>query len=234
MSVIHPAPAVAGPALRTLGAVCLVLGPVAFAVAEYSAPGASPGDPAAMLAAIGEHSVGAATAIVATLLSAFFFIAGICLLAGRRFTRGRVLVPTGIGLVLWSLLSNTLLLGLNVAFIAMADPSLDRGQMSALMRVIGGSPLAPVALSGHDVLVVAFVALGVGFWRAGLGPRWAGAAIALCGLVDLAGGFFGEMGDLVGSILSNGLMIAGFAAEGWFLAREATRAPAEAVAIPVS
>jgi|GEM_PF-3074926 len=234
MSVIHPAPPVAGPALRMLGTVCLVLGPVAFAVAEYSAPGASPEDPTAMLAAIGEHSVGAATAIVATLLSAFFLIAGICLLTARRFTRGRVLVASGIGLVLWALLSNTVLLGVNAAFIAMSDPSLDRGQMSTLLGVIGGSPLAPVALSGHGLLVVAFVVLGIGFWRAGLGPRWAGAAIALCGLADVAGGFFGETGDLVGSVLSNGLMIAGFAAEGWFLAREAMRAPAEAVAIPAS
>ncbi|WP_156138807.1 hypothetical protein [Microbacterium mangrovi] len=109
---------------------------------------------------------------------------------------------------------------MNIAFQALAAPSLDRAQMVHATEQIMASPLAPVALTGHYVLVLAAVMLGVGFWRAGVGPRWAAIAIALCGPVDALAGVFGSAGDLVGGILSNALLIGGFAAEAWFLVRE--------------
>ncbi len=118
------------------------------------------------------------------------------------------------GLLVGALLMNTLVLGVNVAFIAMADPSMNHGQMIALLQLIGSNPIAPIVLLGHNVLVVALLILGIGFWRAGIGPRWAAAAIALCGPVDIIGGFIpSEAAGIVASALSNALFIAGFAAQ---------------------
>jgi len=218
-----PSPSILGPGLRAIGAVCLVLGPIAFSVAEYAGPDAS-GSPDQMLAAFSADRIGLAVAIVASLLSVLFFIAGLFLLAARRLERrGRVLLPLGLGITLVAMLANTALLGVNVLFLSMTSPSLDQAQMAALIGSLVANPFAPVLLSGHYVLVVGFVLVGLGLWRAGIGPAWAAWFVALCGVVDAVGGMFGAIGDQIAGAVSDGMMIAGFAVMGWFLLREGVR-----------
>ena len=101
--------------------------------------------------------------------------------------------------------------------------------MISAIKAVERSPLAPIAITGHYVLVIAFVLLGIGFWRAGIGPRWAAVLIALCGVVDSAEGLLGSTGHmLLGIVISDGMLIAGFAAVGWHLLREATEASTHA------
>ena len=230
MSRITPSPAVIGPVPGALGAVCLVLGPVAFAVAEYASPEGSD-DPAGILSNFATHSTGVTVSIIASLASSFFLLAGLHALLARPLTRGRAVLPMGLALMLWSVVTNTLLVGVSVAFQGLSDPSLDSGQMREAVIAIMANPLAPLALTGHYVMVFAALALGIGFWRAGIGPRWAAVAVAACGLVDAAGGYLGPVGEVVGSILSNALIITGFAAEAWFLVREPVRTAVDAAPV---
>lgn len=215
-----------GAVQRTIAAVCLMLGPVAFAIAEFASPEADATDPAAMLPAYAAHASGVTTSIVASLASAFLLLAGLSVLVANRRIRSRALVPTGMALVLWSMLANTLLLGVNAVFLAMSDPALDGSAMAAAVSRTTASPIAPLALTGHYVLVLGLLVLGIAFWRSGVGPRWAAVAIASCGVVDAVGGALGPSGELVGGIVSNALFIAGFAAQGWFLLREPRHTPA--------
>ena len=215
-----PAPTVLGPVGRAVGAATLVLGPLCFAAAE-SLTQQGTDDPNRILDTLAAHHGATAASILLSVVSAAFLIWGLFAVAGRRLTRGRLLVPVGLALALWAMLANTLLLGVNVAFLAMSDPTLDRGAMVTAVNTVQHSPLGPVALTGHFVLVIAFLVLGIGFWRAGIGPRWAAALVALCGVVDATEDLWGSAGHvLVGIVISDGMMTAGFAAIAWFLLRQ--------------
>jgi hypothetical protein len=215
------------PTARALAAASLLLGPVLFAVAEFASPDVS-GSPDQMLAAIAADRAGITVSIVASLLSAFFLITGVFLLGRRPSIRGRVLIGAGTGVILWAMLTNTVLLGVNIMFLSMTDPSLDPGQMAKLLDALNANPLAAVVLTGHYVLVVGAVLLGLGLWRAHIGPVWAAVFIAVCGLVDAVGDFFGPVGGVVGGGVSDAMLIVGFGAVGWFLLRD-RRESSEAV-----
>ncbi len=219
-----PAPVVLGPARRAVGAACLLLGPLCFTAAEALTQEGTD-DPNQILTQLAANPGATAGSIMLSLLSAAFFLWGLFAVAARRLTRGRVLVSSGLAMTLWAMLANTLLLGVNVAFLAISGPGLDRGAMISAIKAVERSPLAPIAITGHYVLVIAFVLLGIGFWRAGIGPRWAAVLIALCGVVDSAEGLLGSTGHmLLGIVISDGMLIAGFSAVGWHLLREATEA----------
>jgi len=229
-----PSPSILRPALRTIGAVCLVLGPLTFTVADLTSPDAS-GTPGQLLRSLAGSGGAADAAIVASLASAIFFIAGMFLLLARPLQRGQSLLAAGVGLALYALLANTVLLGVNIAFVAMADPSLDGDQMTKLMGIIMSNPIAPVVLGGHLVLVAAFLLYGLGLSRAGIGPVWGAVCIALCGVVDAIGGMVSDAADTWAGLASDTIMITGFATMAWFLQREHRSTPApDNLEVPVT
>jgi hypothetical protein len=213
------------PVARALAAASLVLGPVLFAVAEFASPDIEGGS-AQMLAAIGDHRTGMLVSIAASLLSAFFLVAGVFLLGRTPSAKGRALIGTGTGLILWAMLADTALLGVNIVFVAMTDPSLDSAQMERLIGVITTNPMGLALITGHYVLVAGYVLLGLGLWRAHIGPVWAAVFIAACGLIDALGDFFGPVGGIVVGGVSDAMLIAGFGAMGWFLLRDKVPTPA--------
>lgn len=217
------APVALGPVRRRIGAACLVLGPLCFAGAELASPemGSSADG---VLRSVGDAAATMPAVLGLMLATPLFFVPGLFAMLDRRLPRGRALTDTGLALCLWSFLTGAALVGVNVVFLAMTDPALDRPAMVRLLDTLMHSPLASVLLSGHVVLVLAVLLLGAGLWRAGVGPRWAAAAIGLAGIADAALSPFGE----VSSIVSNGLMIAGFGAHAWLLLRE--RVPEESAA----
>ncbi|CAL8970192.1 hypothetical protein CELL_00710 [Cellulomonas sp. T2.31MG-18] len=225
-------PSFLGPVRRRTGAVCLLTGPLCFAAAEAVWPetGSSAED---MLRSVAAARASMPAALGLMLATSLLFVPGTFAMLSRRLPRGRALCDTGLGLALWSFLANAALVGVNTVFVAMTDPAVDHHAMVQLLDTLMTSPFALVLLSGHWVLVVAFLLLGAGLWRAGVGPRWAAAAIGLCGVVDMA---LSPLGD-VSSIVSDLLMLAGFAAQAWLLLREnhpeATRAVAASTEAPL-
>ena len=123
-----PAPSVLGPVGRAVGAASLILGPLCFAAAE-SLTQEGTDDPNRILDTLAGHPGATAASILLSVVSAAFLLWGLFAVAARRLTRGRLLVPVGLALALWAMLANTLLLGVNVVFLAMSDPTLDRGAM---------------------------------------------------------------------------------------------------------
>lgn len=209
------APSFLGPVRRRIGAACLLAGPLCFAAVELVWPetGSSAEDVLRSVAAARPSMPAALGLMLATSL---LFVPGVFAMLSRPLPRGRALCDTGLGLALWSFLTNAALVGVNTVFVAMTDPAVDHRAMVQLLDTLMASPVAMVLLSGHWVLVVAFLLLGAGLWRAGVGPRWAAAAIGLCGVADLALSPLGEMS----SIVSDLLMLAGFGAQAWLLLRE--------------
>lgn len=209
------APTVLGPVRRRVGAACLVLGPLCFAGAEMSSPEMG-GSADQMLRSVADAAARMPVALGLMVATSIFFVPALFALLSRDLPRGRALVDTGLALCLWSFVTDAALVGVDTVFLAMTDPALDRPAMVRLLGTLMHSPLAPVLLSGHLVLVLGFLLLGAGLWRGGVGPRWAAAAIGLAGVVDWGLSPLGE----VSSIVSDTLLVAGFGAYAWLLLRE--------------
>ena len=209
------APTVLGPVRRRVGAACLVLGPLCFAGAEMTSPemGSSADQ---MLRSVAGAAATMPVTLGLMLATSLFFVPALFALLSRHLPRGRALADTGLALCLWSFVTDAALVGVNTVFLAMTDPVLDRPAMVRLLDTLMHSPLAPVILSGHVVLVLGVLLLGIGLWRGGVGPRWAAVAIGLSGVVDWGLSPLGE----VSSIVSNALLVAGFGAHAWLLVRE--------------
>lgn len=205
------------PTRRWIGAAGLVLGPVCFAAAEFTGPETS-GTSAQMLHDMAGARGPLLVSALLTLLTAVFFVPGLFAMLSRPLARGRWFALAGLGLSLWSFLTNVALVGANAMFWSMTEPGMEPSPMVRLLESLHTNPLAPVMLSGHFVLVLGVLLLGIGLWRAGIGPRWAAAAIGLAGVADVALSPFGELG----SIVSNALVLAGFGAQAWLLVREPT------------
>lgn len=210
---------------RTVAGICLILAPVCFAAAEFLSP-ETEGSTRQMLDSMAASRDTMPYSVVASLLSSLLFIPGLFGLLTRPFPRGGRLADSGLAITYYSLVAMVALNGINLVFIAMVAPSMDRAAMVHLFDTLTQNPLALPILAGHYLLVLGLLLLGVGLWRAGVGPRWAAASLALAGLADVALSMV-PLPEQVGSIVSNALLIAGSAAYGWLLLREQTEPPAE-------
>ena len=200
---------------RTVAGTCLVLAPLAFAAAELLAPEVKGSSASATYVAIAADRTGAVWATMFGLLSTILFLPALFGLLTPVVRRGSrwghaALAATIYGLVM----AHAALGGVNLAFWAMTDPSLDRSQMIALLRVIMGTPAvgAPL-LIGHYVFGLGIVALGVAMIRSRLFPRWTGYAVVASLVVDMVFGALPVPGEIA-DVLSDGLLVAGLGAVG--------------------
>ncbi|QGF23180.1 hypothetical protein [Raineyella fluvialis] len=205
------------PTQRWIAAGCLVAAPLLFAAAEFLSPSGE-GTPDQLLDALAAASRTAPLGLVAGLLSSAFFVPGLFGLLSRPMARGRLLAEAGLTLLYYGLLANIALGGLNVMFLAMADPRMDRAAMVQLFDRMTREPVVGPLLAGHYLMALGALLLGLGLWRGGVGPRWAAAAVGLSGVTDAALGMVAP--DLVASVVSNGLLIGGFVAYAWTVSRE--------------
>lgn len=194
---------------------CLVLAPLAFAAAELLAPEVTGSSASATYDAFAADRTGAVWATMFGLLSTILFLPalfGLLTPAVRRGSRwGHAALAAAIyGLVM----AHAALGGVDLAFWAMTDPTLDRSTMLALLRVIMGNPAvgAPL-LIGHYILGLAIVSLGVAMIRSRLFPRWTGYAVVASLVVDMVLGTLPVPGEIA-DVLSDGLLVAGLGAVG--------------------
>lgn len=198
---------------RTLGGLCLVLGPVLFAVVEITYP-ASDGNGAQQLDVAARNANVMLADIYLGIASAILFIPAVFALLHLTRRRGVVLghvaaILTVIGVCL----AHLALGGLQLMLWAMAGPGVDRQAMASFIDKTMQNPAGLPLVLGHELFAFGIIVFGVAVWRSGFGYRWAGPAIAIGVVIDIVGGTIG-LPDLAVSIISDTIFVTGLAAVG--------------------
>jgi hypothetical protein len=198
---------------RTLGGLSLILAPILFAVAEITYP-ASDGNGAAQLdIAARNHNVMLADIYVG-IASAILFIPAVFALLHVTRRRGVVLGHVAAVLTVAGVcLAHLALAGLQLMLWAMAGPGVDRQAMAAFIDKTMQNPAGLPLVLGHDLFALGVIIFGIAIWRSGFGYRWAGPAIAIGVVIDIAGGSIG-VPDLLIGIVSDAIFVTGLAAVG--------------------
>lgn len=203
---------------RTLGGLCLILAPLTFAVVDIGTPGPN-GDPVSQLATMASHHAESLAYIYLHLAYAILFIPAYFALLQVVRTRGVVLghiagvlalMGTGLGLALG---------GLQLILWAMASPGVDRQAMVTFLNSQSQSPVGVPIFLGHYLMAIGILLFGIAVWRSGFGYRWAGPLVALAPALDVVTGAVGlqqgATASLIVGIVSDALLVTGFAAIGF-------------------
>lgn len=226
---------------RTVGGLCLILGPVLFAIVEITYPGGSgSGSVAQQLDTFARNQNLVLADIYLGIASAILFIPGVFALLHVTRMRGAVLGHVAAILAIAGVcLAHLSLAGLNLMLWAMAGPGVDHQAMAAFLDHARQNPAALPLVMGHELFALGVILFGIAVWRSGFGYRWAGPAIAIGVVLDIVGGTIG-VPDLLMAILSDGIFVTGLAAVGlkvllttdaeWEARPETVRNPQPAVA----
>jgi len=198
---------------RSVAGASLLLAPILFAVAELTSPEAS-GDANAQLATYAQHRSALLVAALLGIGSSMLFLPVLFGLLQQVRRRGVVYAHIAAIMIVYGLIANAALWGVNLMFWKMAKPGLDRTAMAALLdglqhETVVGAPL----LLGHFMFAFGIILLGVGLWRAKLTPRWATLLVILFPAADILIGSVPVSG-IFGDLVSNAFGIVGFAALG--------------------
>lgn len=198
---------------RTLGGICLVLAPALFAVVEITFPGGNGSGAEQLATAAANHDLMLAD-IYMGIASAILFIPAVFALL--HVTRGRGVVLGHVAAILTVAgvcLAHLALAGLQLMLWAMATPGVDRQAMAAFIDKTMQNPAGLPLVMGHELFALGIIVFGIAVWRSGFGYRWAGPAIALGVIIDVAGGMAGLPDTLI-SVVSDAIFATGLAAVG--------------------
>lgn len=163
---------------RMMVGVCLILAPLALALAQLVHPGqGAAGYVQAMVDSPGR--VEAASLLV--ILSSLLFVPALVGLLRLMRDRGTVLGHLGVGLALIGVIGHAVWAGFDIILVWMANSELDRAQLSA---VVDGGPPSGIAFTLILLMFMAGFFLGLiflaaGLLRSGAVPWWAAALIAV-------------------------------------------------------
>jgi hypothetical protein len=196
---------------RTVAALCLVAAPVLFAAAEMLTPQPS-GSAAVQLASFAQHRDQLLAGLLCGLASSMLFIPALFGLLQQIRSRGVVYAHIAAVMIIYGLVADAALGGVNAMFWVMTKPGMSHGAMVSLFNGLEHGSAVPGAplLAGHYLFAVGILLLGVAVWRARLAPRWAGILVALFPVADVALSPAGDISSLVSDVIG----IAGFAALG--------------------
>lgn len=199
---------------RVVAGLCLVAAPLLFAVAEIATPQPS-GSAAAQLASFAQHRDQLLIGMLCGLASSICFVPALFGLLHKIRNRGVVYAHVAAALIIYGLVTQAALDGINAMFWVMTKPGMNHAAMVNLLNGLqhGSAAAGAPLLAGHYLFAVGVVLLGVAVWRARLTPRWAGILVALWPVSDVALSSAGDMASLV----SDAIAVAGFAALGWRL-----------------
>jgi hypothetical protein len=202
---------------RTLTGLSLIAAPLVFLVFWVALPDL-PDDPTAMLAAIAANGGRTMVAALLLMLSSVLFLPALVGLIHLLRDRGIVLGHLGGGLALLGALGHIAVATHFLVFVQMATDVADQAQMVALMNRIQGDPAwlpITLTLAGFDI---GLLLLGIGLWRARVGPRWAAAGIVLAIALFFIGNIISGGGPIIISVVVAGLAIS-LGAIGWSVLR---------------
>lgn len=198
---------------RTLGGLALIVAPTLFAITEITYPVGNGSGADQLGAAARNHDV-MLTDIFVGIASAILFIPAVFALLHLTRRRGVVLGHVAAILTIVGVsLAHLVLAGLNLMLWAMAGPGVDRKAMAIFLDQTQQNPAALPLVLGHFLFALGIILFGIAVWRSGFGYRWAGVAIAVGVLVDIAGGMTG-LPDVLVSVVSDGIFCTGLAAVG--------------------
>lgn len=204
---------------RRFGAVTILTAPIWFAVAELTYP-TEGNDPAGELATDAAHHGQLLLAIGSGLLAAILFIPAFFALMNPVRARGTVLAHLGGALaLLGNALSGLALVGLQFFLYEASAPGTDRAALATFLEGATHDPAGAPLLIGHYLFVLGIVLLAVGLFRGRVGPRWASVALGLGPVLDAvlgAAGLSGVLGDVVVSLLTDGVFLAGAVGLAWW------------------
>jgi len=198
---------------RVAAGLCLVAAPLLFAVAEIATPQPS-GGAAVQLASFAQHRHLLVAGVLGGLASSMCFIPALFGLLHKIRNRGVVYAHLAAALIIYGLVTQDAVFGINVMFWVMTRPGMNHAAMVNLLNGLeqhGSAVAAAPLLAGHYLFAVGVVLLGAAVWRARLAPRWAGIPVALWPVSDVA---LSSAGDTA-SLVSDAIAVAGFAALGW-------------------
>ncbi len=163
---------------RTMAGVCLILAPLALALALLVHPGQGE---AGFVQTMAENPGRVEAASLLVILSSVLFVPALVGLLRLMPDRGTVLGHIGVGLALIGVIGHAVWAGSDIVLLWMTNSQIDRAQLSAV--VDGGAPSG----IGFTLILLMFMAgfflglifLAVGLWRSGAVPRWAAALIAV-------------------------------------------------------
>lgn len=197
---------------RSVAGVSLMLAPLLFAVAEIAGPEPS-GDARAQLASYGQHRGGLIAAVLFGIASSMLFVPALFGLLQQIRRRGAAYAHIAAVMIVYGLIADTALFGLNLMFWEMAKPGMNTGAMATLLDGLQHEKIGASLLLGHFMFAIGIVALGIALWRAHVGPRWAAILVILFPLVDIVLGAT-PLGTL-SSVISDACGIVGFAVLGF-------------------
>lgn len=206
---------------RTSGGLALILAPLLFAVAEITFPGGD-GSPVDLLNAATRNPTLALVDIYLGMAAGILFVPAFFAVLQVIRARGVVLAHLAVVIgVAGALLAHVAKPTLQLLVWVMASPGVDHAAMVTFLNGggQGGAAMLPLFL-GDELFALGVILLGIAIWRSGFGYRWAGPAIVLGVVMDIALSFL-PLPDLVASIASDGLLVAGFGAVGYQLLRAA-------------
>ncbi|HEX6350818.1 MAG TPA: hypothetical protein VF160_15695 [Candidatus Dormibacteraeota bacterium] len=199
---------------RTAGGLALILAPLVFAVAEITFPGGNGGPVDLLNAASRDRTlvlVDTYLGILAGILFVPAFFAVLRVIQGRGVVLAHLAVVIGVPGVL---LAHVAKAALQLMIWVMASPGVDRAAMVTFLNGGGQSAAILPLFLGDELFALGVILLGIALWRSGFGYRWAGPAIALGLVMDIVLSSL-PLPDVVASIVSDGLLVAGFAAVGY-------------------
>lgn len=199
---------------RTVGGLSMIAAPLLFAAGEITFPG-SGGGPVDLLDASAQHRTLVLVDTYLGIAAAALFVVAFFTLLNVIRTRGVVLTHVGVILGLVGiLLAHVGKSVLTLVVWTMASPGVDRGAMVAFLN--GGAQNAALAplFVGDTIFGAALVVIGLAVWRSGYAYRWTGPAIALGLITDIVLSM-SPLPDVVASIVSDTLLVIGFASIGY-------------------
>jgi Domain of unknown function (DUF4386) len=203
---------------RTVAGLALIAAPLLLTITDATFPSGNPGpDPAAQLAFMAQHHDAMLLSGLLFLLFPIPFIPAILGLMHLLRERGVVLGHIGGAFALLGVLASAAAGAVRLVPLAMTGPGLDQTAMAALFGQMLRDPMfAPIFLLTMG-FHLGLILLGLGVWRAGIQPRWAGPCIvlALVGYLVLST-VIGE-GALPVGVLAGVLLTVGMGALGWRL-----------------
>ena len=197
---------------RVVAGLCLVAAPLLFAAAEIATPQPS-GSAAAQLASFAQHRNLLLAGVLCGLASVMCFVPALFGLLHKIRHRGIVYAHVAAALIIYGLVTQSALGGINAMFWVMTKPGMNHAAMVNLLNGLehGSAAAGAPLLAGHYLFAIGMVLLGIAVWRTRLAPRWAGILVALWPVADVALSSAGDAASLVSEVIG----IAGFATLGW-------------------
>lgn len=179
------------------------------------------GGAAQKLAAIDADPVRTGLAAVLFAVGQLPFIFAVLAVAALVRPRHRRTAAVGAALGVVGGFGHALFGGVSLTYLVMAGDQGNRAVHAQLIERVESSPVMLTSVAGLAGTVLGLLALSVGVFRSGVGPRWVGPALWAFLLVEFAG----TAVSTVASVVSAALLLVTFGALARTVVRQTTRQP---------